>query len=195
MNTSFYSAKELARLGLKSYGCDVLLSRKASIYGPERIELGNHVRIDDFCILSGSISLGSYIHVGAYSAFFGSEGIVMGDYTGISARVTIFTVSENFLGNGMTNPMIPDRYRHPVQGKVNIEQHAVIGSSTVILPGVTIGTGAAIGAMSLVKEDCMPWTVYVGSPVKAKKERQRDIIQGYQAEIEELEKWRRASDD
>ena len=45
---SFYSAEELQTLGLASFGEDVRISRKASIYNPGRISIGNHVRIDDF---------------------------------------------------------------------------------------------------------------------------------------------------
>ena len=48
MNNSFYTREELAELGLKSYGENVLISRKASFYAADKIELGSNVRIDDF---------------------------------------------------------------------------------------------------------------------------------------------------
>jgi hypothetical protein len=86
MSNSFYCENELKSLGLKSFGKNVLISRKASIYSPELITLGNSVRIDDFCILSGNISLGSYIHISAYSALFGKYGIKMNDFSGLSPR-------------------------------------------------------------------------------------------------------------
>lgn len=50
---SFYTEAELKELGLKSFGKSVLLSKKVSIYGAKNISIGNNVRIDDFCILSG----------------------------------------------------------------------------------------------------------------------------------------------
>jgi galactoside O-acetyltransferase len=62
----FYTVEELKELGLKSCGHNVLLSKKASLYGINKIEIGNNVRIDDFCILSGSIKLGTNIHIAAY---------------------------------------------------------------------------------------------------------------------------------
>lgn len=65
--TSFYTEKELPSLGLKKYGRNVKISRHASIYGAQNISIGDNVRIDDFCILSGHIELGSYIHIAAYS--------------------------------------------------------------------------------------------------------------------------------
>ena len=62
MNT-FYSENELQKLGIKSYGKNVLIGRNAILYSPESLEIGHDVRIDDFCILSGKITLGSYIHI------------------------------------------------------------------------------------------------------------------------------------
>ena len=49
MITSFYNEEEIVKLGLKKYGKNVLISRKASFYSPELIQLGSNVRIDDFC--------------------------------------------------------------------------------------------------------------------------------------------------
>lgn len=175
-STSFYSRDELAKLGLASFGHNVLLSRKTSIYSPESIHLGNDVRIDDFCILSGNLKIGSYIHIAAYCGLFGSEGITMEDFTGLSSRISIYTVSEDYAGNGMTNPMVPERYRRPVKGAVILEKHVIVGAGSVILPKVRIGTGSAVGAFSLVASDCDPWKIYVGVPAKIKRDRKSDVI-------------------
>ena len=66
--TSFYTEEELKGLGFRHIGNGVCISRKASIYGAQNISLGDHVRIDDFCILSGRIEIGSYVHVAAYTS-------------------------------------------------------------------------------------------------------------------------------
>lgn len=60
-----FSESELKAIGFLKYGKNVLVSRKASIYNPEQMVLGDNIRIDDFCILSGNIKLGSYIHIPA----------------------------------------------------------------------------------------------------------------------------------
>ena len=62
---SFYKKDELKKLGLKHYGNNVLISRKCSIYSPEKISIGNNVRIDDYCILSGNITIKNYVHISA----------------------------------------------------------------------------------------------------------------------------------
>ena len=91
--TSFYDENELKEIGFKSYGENVKISRKSSIYGAEKISIGNNVRIDDFCILSGQIKLGNYIHIAAYSALYGGEdGIVIKDFANISSRVSIYSI-------------------------------------------------------------------------------------------------------
>ena len=55
---SFYSQEELMKIGFLSVGKNVLISKKASIYNPSVISIGNNVRIDDFCILSGKVTIG-----------------------------------------------------------------------------------------------------------------------------------------
>ena len=74
METSFLSSEELKNFGFKAIGTNVFISRKVSIYSPQSISIGNNVRVDDFCILSGNITLGSYIHISAYTALYGRNG-------------------------------------------------------------------------------------------------------------------------
>lgn len=175
--SSFYSLDELQSLGLKSFGSNVLISKKASLYNPSNISIGNNVRIDDFSILSGNITLGDYIHISAYcSLFAGDYGIEMYDFSTLSVKSTIFAVSDYYSGICLTNPMIPDKYRYVYGGKVTLEKHVIIGASTVILPNITIKEGAAIGACSLISKDCEPWIIYAGIPAKKLKERKKDLL-------------------
>lgn len=183
MKTSFYSNEELRQLGLKSFGDDVRLSRKTSIYSPETIEFGNHVRIDDFCILSGQIAIGDYVHIGAYSGLFGTDAIVMEDFSGLSSRVSIYTVSEDYVGIGLTNPTVPDSFRHPVRGPVTLRKHVIIGAGTVILPQVTIGEGTAVGALAVVHGSIEPWKVASGPLARPRQDRRRDLIEKYEADL------------
>lgn len=162
---SFYSVDELYNLGLKSVGKNVLISRKCSIYSPERISIGDNVRIDDFCILSGEIKLGSHIHISAYSALYGANGIKMENYTGISPRTTIFSAMDDFSGDYLIGPVHPKEYINVTGGEVILRQFSQLGAGTMVFPGVEIGEGAVTGAMSLVNKDLNPWTVNVGIPV------------------------------
>ena len=71
MTTSFLSKDELTKIGFKKIGKNVFLSRKASIYGPENMEIGNNVRIDDFWLLNREISSSKYMHIYFCSNIFG----------------------------------------------------------------------------------------------------------------------------
>jgi dTDP-4-amino-4,6-dideoxy-D-glucose acyltransferase len=57
-NEGFYTEIELKQIGFKSIGENVLISKKCSIYGEQNISIGNRVRIDDYCILVGNITIG-----------------------------------------------------------------------------------------------------------------------------------------
>ena len=175
---SFYSHEELEHMGFKSLGKkNVFISRKASIYGVENISIGNNVRIDDFCILSGNITLGNYIHISAYSALYGGKfGIVMKDYTAVSSRGVIYAISDDYSGDFLTNSMTPEIYRNVDGGEVILEKHVIIGTGCTIMPNVTIGEGTAVGSMSLVNKSLDEWGIYVGIPCKKLKERSKKLL-------------------
>lgn len=175
--TSFYSRDELENIGFAKVGEDVLVSKKASIYAEHKIELGNHVRIDDFCVLSGKLILGDYIHISAYVGLFGGNtGIECEDFSTISSRTMVYAESDDYSGMSMTNPMVPEKFRGVYAGKVVLKKYSIVGTGCTILPGVTLNEGAAIGAMSLVNHDVPEWTVNVGIPCKVKKERYRNLL-------------------
>ena len=175
--TSFLTEKELAELGLKRLGKNVKISRNARIYGAENVSVGDNVRIDDFCVLSGVISLGNNVHIAVYSALFGGEaGITVDDFANISSRVCIYAVSDDYSGRTMTNPTVPDKYKAVQKEPVTIGKHAIIGSGSTVLPGVVIAEGTAVGAMSLCKKSTEPWKIYAGIPAKIVKDRKKDLL-------------------
>lgn len=174
---SFYSADELIELGFKSIGQNVLISRKTSIYGANKICIGHNIRIDDYCILSGKIVLGDFIHIAAYSALYGgSEGIIIQDFANISSKISIYAISDDYSGETMTNPMIPDKFKNVQSGKVLIERHVIIGSGCVVLPGVILTEGSSFGAMTLINSSSEPWSVNVGIPFKKIKDRSKELL-------------------
>lgn len=171
---SFYNEEELGKIGLKRYGDNVKISRKSSIYSAEKISIGNNVRIDDFCIISGNIKIGNYVHIAAFAALFAGEaGIEFKDFSGVSSRVTVYGVSDEYSGEFMTNPTVRDKCRKIINEKVLISEHCIVGASSVILPGVTLEEGVSIGACSLVNKNCKKWTVNVGAPIKYLKDRKK----------------------
>ncbi len=176
MANSFYSRNELLDLGLAAVGSNVLISRKASIYSPSTLTVGNNVRIDDFCILSGIITLGSNIHIAAFCALYGKFGISMADYTGLSPRSTIFSATDDFGGNFLISPMVPDEFTNVIGGLVTLERFVQVGAGSIIMPRVTLGEGSATGSMTLVNKSLEPWIIYTGIPAKPMKPRQKGLL-------------------
>lgn len=171
--------QQLSAMGFASFGANVLLSDKASYYNCKNIHLGHHVRIDDFCVLSagdGGIILGNYIHIAVYTSLIGRGTITIGDYANLSSRVSVYSSSDDYSGGAMTNPMIPEALTRVQHADVSIGRHVIIGSGSVALPGVNLYEGAAVGALSLVKDDCEAFGIYAGIPAKRIGSRKRDLL-------------------
>ena len=56
---SYLTQDQLLKLGFKSLGKNVKISDKAAIYDCNNLEIGNNSRIDDFCVISGKIKIGT----------------------------------------------------------------------------------------------------------------------------------------
>jgi galactoside O-acetyltransferase len=176
----FFLPHELRKMGFKSLGKLVLISRKCSIHHPERISIGSNVRIDDFCILSANdeIVLGNYIHLNGHSSLYASSRITMEDFSGLSSYVALYTESDDYSGLSLTNPTVPKEYKPTFYGgPIILKRHVIVGTHSCILPNVVIETGTAVGAYSLVKDNCDPWSIYVGCPARKIGERKKDILQ------------------
>lgn len=177
MTDSFYSTDELKELGLGSFGENVLISKKASLYSPGQMHFGSNVRIDDFCILSGKVTIGNYVHIAAGVYLYGHKaGITFDDYSTISSRGAVYAVSDDYSGEHMTNPTVPEEYLGLIHAPVYIGKHVIIGTGSTVLPGVSMGEGCSVGSMSLVNRDTEPWTIYAGIPAKKIRERSRNLL-------------------
>ena len=183
---SFYDEHELKSIGFRRYGKNLKISRKASLYSPEKMSIGDNVRIDDFCILSGNITLGSYIHISAYTALYALYGITLEDFVTVSGRVTIYSQSDDYSGRFMTNPMVPSEFNNITGGPVVLMKHTIIAAGSVVLPSITMGEGSCLGAMSLLKGDAEAWSIYAGVPAKMIRERSRDLLNLEQKFIESM---------
>ena len=155
----FLSQDELTALGFLSLGKDVLISDKASIYNPQYITIGDYSRIDDFCILSAGvdgIDIGRNVHLACYVSLIGRAKITVENFAGISSRSAIYSSNDDYSGRYMSGPTVPEEFTNVSHKAVRIGKHVIVGVNSVILPGVTLGEGAAIGAFSMVNRDCEP---------------------------------------
>jgi galactoside O-acetyltransferase len=174
------SPAAIERIGFASVGRGAQISELASIHGAARIHIGDHSRIDDFCLVSagpGGIFIGRRVHIGAYASLLGAAAITLEDFAGLSSRVSIYSSSDDYSGAAMTNPTVPARYTNVTAAEVRLGRHVIVGAGSVILPGATLEEGVAVGALSLVKGVCAAFGIYSGAPARRIKERRRDLLE------------------
>jgi acetyltransferase-like isoleucine patch superfamily enzyme len=175
---AFLTQTSLVAMGFNRLGVNVKISDKASIYNPELMEVGDHTRIDDFCVISGKVTLGRNVHIAIFCNIGGGEiGVTLEDFSGLAYGCHVFTQSDDYSGRTLTNPTVPDNYKNETKLPVLIKRHAIVGTCSVILPGVTLEEGTSIGAMSLVTKSTEPWMFYFGIPAKRLNTRRRELLQ------------------
>ena len=173
---SFFNEEELKEIGFKKIGTNVKISKRASIYSPNKIEIGNNVRIDDFCLLSGNIVIKNNVHISAYTALYGGGRIEIGNFSGCSARCTLISASDDFSGNYMVGATIPDDYKNVDKGEIVLRDYVQLGANSVVMPNVIINEGTVTEAMTFVNKDLDKWGIYVGLPAKRIKDRSKNML-------------------
>lgn len=181
LDKGYYTEQELGQLGFASFGADCWISRNCSIIGAKNVQMGSHVRIDDYVVISaasGSLQLGSYIHIAAGAYLGCAGGITMADFAGISQGVKVYSASDDYSGAAMTNPTVPSRYLNVDVAPVSFGRHAIAGAGSIILPGVTLGEGTAIGAMTLISRGftAADWSIYFGVPARKIADRSKVLL-------------------
>ncbi|RDD82676.1 acyltransferase [Dyella tabacisoli] len=178
--TEYMEEGELRSLGFKAVGKNVRIARNNTIAGLENIEIGDNVRIDPYCSIiatgTGWLKIGSYVHIAGYCLLSAGDGIQMDDFSGISQGVHVYSRTDDYTGEALTNPTVPSKYTKVRGGTVHLSRHVIIGSGSVILPQVTIGEGSSVGALSLVTRSLEPWGIYTGTPARKLKARSQKML-------------------
>lgn len=174
---AFLSEAEMRDLGFRHLGCNVRISSRASIYNPDLIEIGDHSRIDDFCCVSGRVVIGRNVHFALGCNVAGGEpGIQFHDFAGLAYGCHVFAQSDDYTGATMTNPTVPARYKREAKKPVVIGRHCIVGTSSIIFPGVSLAEGTAVGAMAVVTKSTEPWSTYIGNPARRVRRRKQDLL-------------------
>lgn len=114
-------------------------------------------------------------HVGK-NTFFGdyvrmdtsyADMIYIGDYTHITSGCRLLCHQRDLTGYCKGDNAADLGYK---TGEIHIGKGVMVGMETIIMPGVTIGDGAIIGAGSIVTRDIPAWTIATGRPARVVKE-------------------------
>lgn len=174
---AYLNRSQIEAMGFRHVGRDVLISDRASIYDAARIEIGDHSRIDDFCCVSGNVVIGRNVHFALGCNVAGGEpGIRFHDFAGLAYGCHVFAQSDDYSGATMTNPTVPGRYKSETKAPIEIGRHCIVGTSSIVFPGVVLAEGTAVGAMAVVTKSTEPWSIYIGNPARRIRSRKRDLL-------------------
>lgn len=152
---------------LKFCGEHVVLNAMCKIMRAENMEIGDYSRILDFSF----IDAGKLLRIGKHTLITWHCVIEGGAQTFIGNRVFMgpgskLLTSTYELNGYYANEFLPKETRSTKYGDITLCDDAYIGAGSIIMPGVTVGEGAVVGANSLVDRNLKPWGIYFGSPAK-----------------------------
>jgi acetyltransferase-like isoleucine patch superfamily enzyme len=170
---------------LKSCGKNVIIGKTVRIRYPELVEIGDNVIIDDFIYISTNLKIGNYVHISSGCHIIGgsSSFVEFRDFSTLAPGVVLAAGSGDYV-SGIATVCVPPIDRGFIEyGKIIIGKHSVIGANSVILPNVTVGDGAALGALSVAKSDLEEWWLYSGIAAKKKKKRNKEKIESLERDF------------
>jgi galactoside O-acetyltransferase len=176
---SYYVSPELRQMGFARVGENSAVSRNCTIVGLSNIIIGDNVRIDGFTSIiapAGSVKIGSHVQIGIGCVLGAKGGITLEDFSSLSHGVRILTAVDDYGGRHLTNSTLPEEVLGVQAAPVRIGRYVPVGAGSLILPGVDVEEGAAVGAMSLVRTSLAGWRIYSGNPARDVGERSRNLV-------------------
>jgi len=132
--------------------------------------IGAEFRAGAYAICCSKISLGNRVIIRPGCMLFadprnGGAGITIEDEVMLGSGVHIYVHNHKF--DDCSTPII-DQGHYPSK-PVLLEKGSWIGAGAIILPGVTIGRNAVVGAGSVVVKDVPAFTIAVGNPARVSR--------------------------
>lgn len=177
---SYLSRDDLLDVGIHTVGNNVQISETCKIIGVENIRIGDNVIIDAGVVINcktGSITIGNHVHVASGCYLNGTGTIVLSDFCGLASGARIYSATDDYMGETLTNPTVPEEFVGVKYLPVHFGRHVIIGSGTVVLPGGSIGEGSSVGSLSLVTKALDSWGVFYGIPARRVKDRSRKLLE------------------
>ena len=152
----------IAEVDLAACGTGVTIGHNVTITNPEKVRLGNNVRIDPNVYISGELSTGDNVQICTGAILGGTAGIQLGSWTFIGYGSKLFTASESY------DHLVNEHWGadHVDARPIIFEDFAGIASDVLVMPGVTLQEGCRIGSRSFVyRSPEHPWAIYAGQPL------------------------------
>lgn len=168
------------------HGQDVIIDPHTRFTRSDQVTLGNHVAIDWGFYCTTALTIGDYVHISPHVAVIGGGhgSLTIGHFCFVSVGAKIVCASEQFWGEGLIGPVIPEAYKDVILNEpVVMENFSGVCANSVVMPGVRMAQGSILGANSLLKHNTEPWTIYAGSPARPIKTRRSDKMKQYAKEL------------
>lgn len=140
------------------------------VFHPENVALGRNVYVGHQAILKGYhrnlLAIGDESWIGQQCFLHSAGGLAIGRRVGVGPGVRILTSAHREAGRD-----VPILFSPLELAPVSVEDDADLGVGATLLPGVTVGRGAQVGAGAVVTEDVPPYTVVAGVPARRLRER------------------------
>lgn len=130
------------------------------------VTIDNTARIDSFTKLEGGmgIVIGRGVHISSFVHLnIGGGYLVIGDYVAVASGARILTGTNTTDGRSMSSAA-PIEMQIVERDEVIIEDFSFVGAGATVLPGVTIGRYAVVGAGAVVTKDVPAYAIVVGVP-------------------------------
>lgn len=112
---------------------------------------------------NGRLTIGERTYINYGCSFAAMESVTIGAHCHIGTYVIIM--------DNQFHRLEPERRLEiPESQPIVIEDNVWLGARVIVMPGVTIGAGSAVGAGSIVTRDIPPRSVAVGTPAKVIRE-------------------------
>lgn len=155
----------------KAFGKDNVLEAGVMVFHPENITVGNNVYVGHNSYIKAyhmnELKIGDHSWIGQSCFLHSAGGLTIGKAVGIGPFVKILT-SEHDDDGDLDRPII---FKNLKFAPVELKDGCDIGFGAIILPGVTVGQGAIVGAGSVVTKDIPDFEVWAGVPAKFLKKR------------------------
>ncbi|MEH1843477.1 MAG: acyltransferase [Nostoc sp.] len=165
----------ISNIKIKHLDVGIPLSAKLKTDRSSFIEFQDYCNVGRYstilALLNSNIKIGKDFHLGDFSIIQCVDAqVIIGDNCMIGSHAQLISTNHNYLSK---NILIKDQGMGGVSKKgIKIGNDCWIGSGACILPGVNIGNGVVVGAMSVVTKDISPYSIVVGNPAKVIKVRE-----------------------
>ena len=145
------------------------------ILKPEIVNIAETARIDSFVKIEGGqgVRIGEYVHISSFAHInIGGGKIILEDHSNVSSGAKILGGSNKKDGLSMSSAS-PITIQVIERKTTVLRKYAFLGVNSIVLPGLTIGTGAVIGAGAVVTKDVPDFEIWAGVPAKKIGERKQ----------------------